>query len=141
MNLMEMVLALLAVVFFSTIALMYKQSVWDQNELLINAQQYVQASHLSHTVLDEVDAKLFSKQLTFAGIKTTYNTQRTLSLAHTGGQYILNITAVSTDSLGTVLASPPANNIYTRVTVRTATAGLKTPVTMSRLYTKTHLNL
>lgn len=141
MNLMEMVLALMAVVFFSTISMMYKRAVMDQNDLLINAQQYVQASHLSHTVLDEIDAKLFSKQLTFAGIKTTYNTQRTLYLSHTKGQYTINITAVSTDSLGTTIPSPPATNIYTRVTVRTSTVGLNTPVTMSRMYTKTHLNL
>jgi len=141
MNMMEMVLALFAVVFFSTVALMYNRAVWDQSETLMHANMYVQSSHLSHSILDEVDARLFSKQLAFANIKTQYNTTRSLTLAHTGGVYNLQINAVDCDSLGVPLATAIPNNIYTVVTVTTTTAGLKQPVVMRRVYTKTHLNL
>lgn len=136
-----MVLALFAVVFFSTVALMFNRSMWDQSEKLINANQYVQASHLSHAILDEVDAMLFSKQLAFGSIKATYNTTRNLTLAHAGGTYNMSIVAVDCDSLGIPLSSPIQNNIYVRVSVITKTPGLKVPVTMQRVYTKTHLNL
>jgi len=141
MNMMEMVLALFAVVFFSTVALQYNRAVWDQSEILINTNQYVQSSHLSHSVLDEVDARLFSKQLAFDNIKNQYNTTRNLDLAHTGGRYVLQISAADCDSLGVPLSTPVTNNIYTVVTVRTSTAGLRQPVVMRRVYTKTHLNL
>lgn len=141
MNLMDMVLALFAVVFFSTVALMFNRSMWDQSEKLINANQYVQASHLSHSVLDEVDARLFSKQLAFGSIKANYNTTRNLTLTHAGGTYIMNIAAVDCDSLGTPITGALANHIYVRVSVTTRTAGLKVPVVMRRVYTKTHLNL
>ena len=141
MNMMEMVLALFAVVFFSTVALMYNQAVWDQSETLMHANMYVQSSHLSHSIMDEVDARLFSKQLAFTNIKAQYNTTRNLNLTHTGGTYSIQISAVDCDSLGVPLATAIPNNIYTLVTVRTNTAGLKIPVTMRRVYTKTHLNL
>jgi len=141
MNMMEMVLALFAVVFFSTVALMYNQAVWDQSETLMHANMYVQSSHLTHSILDEVDARLFSKQLAFTNIKAQYNTTRNLNLTHTGGTYSIQISAVDCDSLGVPLATAIPNNIYTLVTVRTNTAGLKIPVTMRRVYTKTHLNL
>jgi hypothetical protein len=138
---MEMVLALLAVVLFTSIVMLYNNTLWDQNALLINAQQYVQASHLSHSVLDEIDAKLFSKQISFADVRSYNNTQRVINLQHSLGRYTIDINAVGTDSLGTPLASVPIGNIYTRVTVRTSTMGLKVPVSMSRMFTKTHLNL
>ncbi|MDP2173537.1 MAG: hypothetical protein Q8M98_00300 [Candidatus Cloacimonadaceae bacterium] len=141
MNLMEMVLALFAVVFFSTVAMMYNRATMNQTDLLINANQYVQASHLSHSILDEVDAKLFSRQLAFAAVKPNYNTTRTLDLAHTGGRYILVINTVECDSLGTPVSVVPINNIYLRVRVSTSTSGLRTPVVMQRVYTKTHLNI
>lgn len=141
MNMMEMVLAMFAVVFFSSIALMYNRATEDQTDLLINANQYVQASHLSHSVLDEVDSRLFSRQLAFNNVKTQYNTTRVVDLAFTGGRYTMNVVAVDCDSLGVPLSSPVTGNIYVRVQVTTRTQGLKTPVVMQRVYTKTHLNI
>lgn len=139
---MEMVLALFAVVFFTTVAMVYNRAMWDQAELLDNASKYVQASHLNHSVLDEIDAKLFSKQLAFSNVKTIYNNQtRTRTLQHTGGTYVSAISAVDCDSLGVPLSSPIINNIFVKVSVTTSTNGLRHPVNMKRIYTKTHLNL
>lgn len=139
---MEMVLALFAVVFFTSVSLNYNQRLMNQNDLLINATQYVQATQLSHTVLDEIDAKLFSKQLAFFNIKTTYaNVNRTIDLAFPGDIYNLNIRTVDCDSLGIPLTTPIVKNIWVRVRVTTVTPGLKVPVVMQRIYTKTHLNL
>lgn len=141
MNMMEMVLALFAVVFFATVAMQFNQATEDQTDLLINAGQYVQASHLSHSILDEVDAKLFSRQLAFNAVKTSYNTTRNVTLAHTGGNYSIAIHTVECDSLGVPVSVIPTNNIYIRVRVSTSTQGLKTPVVMQRVYTKTHLTI
>ncbi len=143
MNMMEMVLALFAVLFFTTVAMSYNRAVWDQTELLDNAGQYVQASHLAHAVLDEVDAKLFSLDLAFGDITTLYNSvTRIKTMAHTGGTYTLAINAVDCDSLGIPLTVEEINNIFVKVEVTVTTnGGLKSPVTMKRVYTKTHLNL
>jgi hypothetical protein len=142
MNMMEMLLALLAVVFFTSVAANYNRKILDQNDYLINATQYVQATQLCHTVLDEVDSKLFAKMIAFYSVKTTYaNLNRTIDLAFPGDVYQLNIRAVDCDSLGIPLATPVTNNIWVRIRVTATTPGLKVPVTLQRVYTKTHLNL
>ncbi len=141
MSYFEMFVAVLAVVLFSTVVLLMNRTMLEQNDLLINASTYMQASHLSHSILDEVDSKLFSKQLKFAQIKTTYTTTRTYNLPHTGGVWTAQISAVDCDSLGIPLTTPVTNNIYVRVLVRTSTTGLKNPVLMQRVYTKTNLNI
>lgn len=140
MNMMEMVLVLLAVILFTTVALNYNRLVWEQTDYLINANKYLQCSHLSHSILDEVDAFLFSKQLKFNDIKKKYNTERNVTLQHAGGTYSISIHADDCDSLGVLLALPVSNSIYTLVTVRTTTTGLRYPVIQKRVYTKTHLN-
>jgi hypothetical protein len=139
---MEMLLALLAVVLFTSVAANYNRKMLDQNDYLINATQYVQASQLCHTVLDEIDAKLFAKMIAFFSVKTTYaNVNRTIDLAFPGDVYNLNIRAVDCDSLGIPLSTPVANNIWVRVTVTANTKGLRVPATLQRIYTKTYLNL
>lgn len=142
MNFMEMVLALFAVVYFTTVAANYNRKVIEQNDILINASQYVQASQLCHIVLDEIDAKLFAKMIAFYSVKTTYaNVNRTVDLAFPGDVYQINIKAVDCDSLGVPLTTAVTNNIWVRVTVTATTPGLKVPAKLQRLYTKTHLNL
>lgn len=142
MNYMEMVLALFAVVFFTSVAANYNRQVLEQNDYLINASQYVQASQLCHSVLDEIDAKLFARMIAFFSVKTTYaNVNRTIDLQFPGDVYQLNIRAVDCDSLGVPLTTAVVNNIWVRVTVTASTQGLKVPATLQRVYTKTHLNL
>ncbi len=142
MNYMEMVLALFAVVFFTSVAANYNRQVLEQNDYLINASQYVQASQLCHSVLDEIDAKLFARMIAFFSVKTTYaNVNRTIDLQFPGDVYQLNIRAVDCDSLGIPLTTAVVNNIWVRVTVTASTQGLKVPATLQRVYTKTHLNL
>jgi len=142
MNYMEMVLALFAVVFFTSVAANYNRQVLEQNDYLINASQYVQASQLCHSVLDEIDAKLFARMIAFFNVKTTYaNVNRTIDLQFPGDVYQLNIRAVDCDSLGIPLTTAVVNNIWVRVTVTASTQGLKVPATLQRVYTKTHLNL
>ncbi|MCB5259984.1 MAG: hypothetical protein PHN71_00055 [Candidatus Cloacimonetes bacterium] len=142
MNLFDMVLALFAVMLFTSIALNYNRHIQDQNDLLINATQYVQATQLCHTVLDEIDAKLFARMMAFNHIISNYNnTQRTIDLNFPGDTYQLTVEAVSCDSLGVPLTVIPVDNIFRRVRVTATTPGLKFPVTLQRVYTKTHLNL
>ena len=141
MNMLEMVLVLFAVVLFTTVALNYNRLVWEQADYLINANKYLQSSHLIHSILDEVDAFLFSKQLKFNDIKKKYNTERNVTLQHAGGTYSISIHADDCDSLGVLLPEPKPNNLYALVTVETKTFGLRHPVTQQRVYTKTDLNI
>jgi len=142
MNLLETVSALLAVIFFTSIALIYNNSAFRQKQHLWHANAYVQATITAHEVLDEIDARLFSQDLAFNEIKTQYNTTRTVNLQHNGETFILTVSAVDADSTGVPLATPLAGNIFTRVSVVVApNPGLRHAVTMSRVYTKTHLNL
>jgi uncharacterized membrane protein affecting hemolysin expression len=65
MSMWEMVLALFAVVLFTSISLSYNQALWTQTDYLNNATLVVQANYICHSVLDEIDAKLFSKSYSF----------------------------------------------------------------------------
>jgi hypothetical protein len=138
---MEMAICVFAVVLFSSVSLLINRTLLVQHDLETNVNQYMQASHLNHSILDEVDAKLFSKQLKFSNISSTYNLSRTHTLAHTGGAWVSSITAVQCDSLGIPLQVADPTNIYMLVKVSTNAAGLKHPVNSFRVYTKTHLNL
>lgn len=141
MSYMEMFVAVVAVVLFASMALLLNRSMVNQTDLITNATQYMQASHLNHTILDEIDAKLFSKQLKFSLVKTNYNITRTYNLQHAGGTWIAQIVTVDCDSLGNLMQIPNPNNIYLRVRINTSTAGLRNPVISQRIYTKTHMNL
>jgi hypothetical protein len=142
MNLMEMVCVMFAMVFFTSVALIYNRGAWSQKERLYDANSFVQATVLAHSVLDEIDAKLLSKDLAFDQIITNYNVNRNVNLDYVGEAYALAITAVQADSTGQALATPITGSIYTRVSVRvSALSGLREPIQISRLFTKTHLNL
>ncbi len=137
---MEMVLALFAVVLFSSLALGYNQAIWRQTDYLFNAQLVVQCNHLCHGVLDEVDAKLFSKALTFENIVSTYdNKTKSVTIASQSTTYNLEIQAAICDSFGVVM---PADSLslFRRVDVTVdGPPALKHPVTMYRLYTRTYM--
>jgi hypothetical protein len=139
MNMMEMVLALFAVVFFTTMAGNYNRVLLDQNDYLINATQHVQATQLCHAVLDEVDAKLFSNQLSYDSIIATYDgVTRDIDLNFPGDQYDISISADFCDSLGIVRAEDDTLAINRLVMVEASTQGLKVPVRMQRIYAKIH---
>ncbi len=140
MNMMEMVLALLAVVLFSSIALGYNQAVWRQTDYLFNAQLVVQSNHLCHAVLDEVDAKLFSDQITFDDIIPDFdNTTRSVYIDSQSETYDLAISAAVCDSIGTILPAG-STSLFRRVDVTVSgPPALKHPVSMNRLYTRTYM--
>lgn len=141
MNMMEMVLALFAVILFSSVALSYNQAIWRQTDYLFNAQLVVQCNHLCHAVLDEVDAKLFSKQFGFDDIMDTSKLKptRTVYVASQSATYNLAINATVCDSFG--LALPTGSiSLFRRVDVSVSgPSALKHPVSMYRLYTRTHM--
>jgi hypothetical protein len=66
MNFMEMVLAMFAIVFFTSVSLVYNRSMWNQAENLDNVAKVIQATQLAHSKLDEIDAQLLSQQVSFA---------------------------------------------------------------------------
>lgn len=70
MNFMEMLLALLAIVLFTTLALVYNRNMWNQAENLDNVAQIIQATQLAHSKLDQIDALLFAKKIRFAQNQT-----------------------------------------------------------------------
>ncbi len=140
MRLMEMVLALLAVVLFTTISLVYNRGMWSQAETLDNAAKAVQATQLAHSRLDEIDAKLFSKQIAFSNIRTLYTGTSTVNLSYAGYKFTVTYTPNYCDSLGVVTTVPNDLFVKVQMTVR-ATSGMKAPIRISRIYTKTNLNI
>jgi hypothetical protein len=100
----------------------------------------VQSNHLCHEVLDEVDAKLFSKQLDFDNIVSTYDKKtRSSTIASQGETYNLAITAAVCDSTGIALAIGELS-LFRRVDVSVSgPPALKHPVSMYRLYTRTYM--
>jgi hypothetical protein len=165
MNFMEMVLALFAIILFTSVSLIYNHSMWNQAESLDKASNVIQATQLAHSCLDEVDAKLFSKDIAFKNVGwPTSATGLTYTLAYSASP-ILNVIDVDgdgnndykfnltynrkyCDSLGVALATQPATVAaaallsYFKVTVTIAQApGMQFPVSVTRVYTKTSLNL
>lgn len=138
---MDMFLALVAVVFFTTVALIYSQAMWRQADNLNDATILVQSTQICHALLDEIDAKLFSKQLSFSNVISNYNYSTTTHFSHMQQDFDISVVASDCDSLGNDLSAPVANNIYKRVRVTVNTSGLSHPVSLRRLYTKTNLNI
>ena len=140
MNMMEMVLALFAVVLFTTLSLSYNQAIWRQTDYLNNATLVVQASQICHGFLDEVDAKLFSGQLDIDDLVDSYNFTTTKTYPHL--PVIFNVTSVAADcdSLGQDLATPNPNSLYKRVTVTVSGHSyLRQPYSMTRIFTETFI--
>jgi len=153
MSLMEMVLALLAVVLFTTVSMVYNRSMWSGAEALDNISKVVQATQLAHSKLDEVDAKLLSRQVAFSK-RQTNNTPPTVAQAFTGttlvnlpySGYTFRITYDHKycDSLGVNWAnqaySDTTNYKHIKMTLTVAsTPGMSHPVVLSRIYVKTNM--
>lgn len=140
MNLMDMVMALIAVVFFTTISLVYNRSVWNQYDNLNNATLVVQGTQICHSILDEADAKLFARMIPFNAITTDFSFTRTVVCSHINRTFAVSAVAVDCDSLGNVLNNPPANNQFKSITVTvTGPRDLRRPIILRRLYTKTSM--
>ena len=140
MNLMEMILALLAVVLFTALSLSYNRAIWRQTDYLNNATLVVQASQLCHTILDEADAKLFSNQLSITNLVSSYTFTRTQTFPHLPETFIITAVAADCDSVGNNLQVPNPNSLFKRVVVTVSgPRALKQPYVMTRLYTKTFM--
>ena len=146
MNLMEMVMAMLATVLFTTLSLTYNRALFRQTDFVNNATIVVQASQLCHAVLDEADAKLFSKQISVDQLLTKYNYSKSVTYPHLPETFIIKAEAVDCDSLGVEIdyASFEDEEVYAslfkRITVTVSGPNaLKYPYKMSRLYTRTFM--
>jgi hypothetical protein len=173
MSFMEMLLALFAIVFFTTVSLVYNQSMWSQAESLDKATKVIQATQLAHSRLDEIDAKLFSKQIAFAKrsyehhhhhnhtetdydvgpigpfpVKDTFTatlaSPEVVNMGYTGDKFKLSYDFQYCDSLGNALTNQSYNEnalFFKMTVVIDSTPGMKYPVKLSRIYTKTNLNI
>lgn len=154
MSFMEMLWALIAVVFFTTISLVYNHSMWDQAGSLENAAQLIQATQLAHSRLDEIDARLFSHQVAFAKrdpddvIKTVEQAFTTAlkggntTLPYSGYTFNVSYTFRYCDSLGVDLASQtynPSAYFYKMTVTVASTPGMQHPVALTRSFARTNL--
>lgn len=136
MNMMEMVLALLATVLFTTLSLTYNQAIWAQTDYLNNATMVVQASQLCHAVLDEADAKLFSQQFTLDSLIVRYNYTKTVSFPHLPTTFSIKADTKKCNESGVVLADQSQASMYRKMVITVSGhAYLKRPYSMTRLYT------
>lgn len=150
MSMMEMVLALLATVLFTSLSLTYNQAIWAQTDYLNNATTVVQASQICHSILDEVDAKLFSGQvkfdqlktkfhysdvITYSHIPTTFNVMRTIENCDKMGN---TTEKVYDDDLGYEVEKPIATSLYVKMTVTVSGPSyLRHPYVLTRILTET----
>ncbi len=142
MNMQEMVMALFAIVFFTTIALVYSRSMWDTAEALDDGSKVIQATHLAHSKLDEIDAKLFSHQIAFNAVINNFTGTQTVDQAYTGYKYFVTYSFKYCDSLGVNLGSQAyqANPFFYKMTITVAADhGMKVPVVVTRLFNKIDL--
>lgn len=138
MNLLEMVAVLFAVIFFTSVALIYNNSAYRQREYLFDANAFVQASVLAHEKLDEIDAKLLGNVISFSNISSTFDgASFNRNLTYVGENYRLQTSVDVVDANG-VTQADDADTGYVRVSVLVLPdAGLKHSLTMSRIYAST----
>jgi len=86
--------------FFSTTALVTYRSIWDQADRYENANKVLQATYLAHGLLDEIEAKLFSKQVAFKNVVTTFTGSQTIDMPYVGSTFICTYAFAYTDSMG-----------------------------------------
>jgi len=158
MNFMEMVLALMAIVFFTSVSLVYNRSMWNQAESLDNVSKIIQASQLAHSKLDQIDAELMAQQISFAErfpsnipptVQQKFNPSIpstdtfTNVLSYSGYTFRLSYDFDYCDSLGTNLSNVyNPDTKYFKMTITVAsTPGMSHPVVLSRVYTKTNFYL
>jgi len=140
MNMFEMVLALFAIVLFTTLSLTYNQAIWAQTDYLNNATLVVQASQICHSILDEADAKLFSKQLELVDLLTEYNFTRTQTYPHLPITFNVEAVTINCDELGEPLAVDDPLSLYKKVTITVSGHSyLQRPYIMHRIYTETFI--
>lgn len=157
MNFMEMVLALMAIVFFTSVSLVYNRSMWNQAESLDNVAKIIQATHLAHSKLDQIDAQLLSNQVAFAEegmgkptVQQQFNpdhpnvTVVQNVLDYSGYTFNLSYDFDYCDSTGSTSGisqtySDTLINKWIKMTVTVAsTPGMSHPVAVWRVYTKTN---
>jgi hypothetical protein len=157
MNFMEMVLALMAIVFFTTVSLIYNRSMWNQAENLDNVAKVIQATQLAHSKLDEIDAQLLSNQVSFAkegyldnngdvilSVREKFTGTHAAPLTYSNYLFNLTYNFAYCDSLGSTTGinqtySDTLNYKFIKMNVTVAsTPGMSHPVTLSRVYTKTN---
>lgn len=155
MSFMEMLWALMAVVFFTTVSLVYNQSMWTQAESLETVAQSIQATQIAHSRLDEIDARLFSQQVSFAlrdpdnVIKTVEQAFTTAlkggatTLAYSGYTFNVAYNFDYCDSTGDASSTSQSYNpsaYFIKMTVTIAsTPGMKHPLSLTRVYARTNL--
>ncbi|MFA5282876.1 MAG: hypothetical protein WC368_09215 [Candidatus Cloacimonadaceae bacterium] len=141
MNMMEMFLALMAVVLFTTLSLTYNQAIWRQTDYINNATMVVQASQICHAFLDEIDAKLFSGQLELNDIVDNYNyTDPAVSFPHLPTTFNVQWESANCDINGVDLAVDDSLSLYKRVTVTVSGHSyLRQPYSMTRIFTETFI--
>lgn len=154
MNFMEMVLALFAIILFTAVSLVYNRSMWNQAESLDNVAKIIQATHLAHSRLDQIDAELLSQQVSFARRDSSSGAPPTVEQHYVGTHnvpllysgYTFNITYDHDycDSLGGTSGisqaySDTTDYKFIKMSVTVAsTPGMSHPVSVYRVYTKTN---
>jgi len=142
MNFREMVMALFAIVFFTTISLVYNRSMWSQTEVLDNGAKVIQAAQLVHSKLDEIDAKLMSHKVAFNAVGTTFTGTQAVSLAYTGYNFSITYKFLYCDSMGVSLSNQTYNanpTFYSMTVTATSDKGLKHAVSETRIFAHTGL--
>jgi HAMP domain-containing protein len=141
MNYLEMFIVVLAVILFTTAALVHHRSTMAATENLANATYRIQATQLAHEVLDQIDARLINdKGDDFFGDLAKVSEQGgyegrifNWDLEFYGASFEGKTSVALCDSLGNDVGTP---GNYRRVDVTVeGPESLRHPVKYSRVFT------
>ncbi len=141
MNYLEMFIVVLAVILFTTAALVHHRSTLAATESLANATYRIQATQLAHEVLDEIDARLindkgddlFGDLTNSPGLGGYQGRTFAWQLDHFGAGFTGTSSVAVCDSLGNNAYSS-TNYRRVKITVQ-GPEDLKHPVEYSRVFT------
>jgi hypothetical protein len=132
MNYQEMLTLLLALVLFTSIAMVANNNLMTQSDFLHDSFYQLQALQIAQRYMDRIDERLYADAIRLSAISSLYDGENEFYFAKENMIYTINITSTYVDSLGT-----PANTItsFYRVNlIITSQPDVISPIRISRIY-------
>ena len=128
----EMITIVLALVLFTSIAMVANSNLLTQAEHLHDAFYELQAMQIAQHYLDRIDERLFSDVIRFSSISANYEGQQTFYSPKDNLNYLIQISGTFSDSLGNELST---ESHYYRIDLEVSTQEEHfKPIRISRLY-------
>jgi len=132
MNYQEMLTLLLALVLFTSIAMIANNNLLTQSDFLHDSFYQLQALQIAQRYMDRIDERLYSDAIRLNAISSMFDGENVFYSEKDNMNYVVTIQSTFTDSLGNDAAS--ATNYY-RVDLEVVTQPeVIHPIRISRIY-------